>query len=361
MPGHLTNSLVDPLNGSLDPRSESVLKTLIETYLLEGEPVGSRLLSKRYPESLSSATIRNVLSDLEDEAMVAQPHTSAGRVPTERAYRYYVNRWLQLKEPDDAMGVQLQAALEGIEQDPEAWLRHASRVLSEVMGGVCIALPQRLSSTRLMRLEFVPLDRHRLVGVWVGSLGEVEHQIIENSWGFKAEALVEMANFASEHFRGCTLPEMRQKLLLALQEGAGEARAMWERLSKLASSWPDPVPSSDHPVVVSGLGQMGQLPEFEDLDRFRSLVATFEEHERLALLLNAFGQSAAMEVQLLLGSENPFLLSMPLATMVRSVPLGGQTWATFALMAPLRMDYGRILGGLAWWSHAVQRRADSLD
>lgn len=352
---------MNPLNSSLDPRSESVLKTLIETYLLEGEPVGSRLLSKRYPEPISSATIRNVLSDLEEDAMVAQPHTSAGRIPTERAYRYYVNRWLRLREPDNAMGAQLQAALEGIEQDPEAWLRHASRVLSEVMGGVCIALPQRLSSTRLVRMEFVPLDRHRLVGVWVGSLGEVEHQILENTWDFDAAILVEMANFASEQFRGCTLAEMRQKLLLALQEGVGEARAMCERLSNLASRWPDPTAPSDHPVVVSGLGQMGQLPEFEDLDRFRSLVAAFEEHERLALLLNAFGQSAAMEVQLLLGSENPFLQSMPLATMVRSVPLGGQTWATFALMAPLRMDYGRILGGLAWWSQAVQRRVDSLE
>ena len=359
--GNLTKGLVNPLNGSLDPRSESVLKTLIETYLLEGEPVGSRLLSKRYPEHLSSATIRNVLSDLEEDAMVAQPHTSAGRIPTERAYRYYVNRWLRLREPDDVMGAQLQSALEGIEQDPEAWLRHASRVLAEVMGGVCIALPQRLASTRLVRMEFVPLDRHRLVGVWVGSLGEVEHQILENTWGFDAATLVELANFASEHFRGCTLVEMRQKLLNALQAGAGEARSMWERLSNLASRWPDSAITSDPAVVVSGLGQMGQLPEFEDLERFRSLVAAFEEHERLALLLNAFGQSAAMEVQLLLGSENPFLQSMPLATMVRSVPLGGQTWATFALMAPLRMDYGRILGGLAWWSQAVQRRAKNLD
>ncbi len=352
---------MNPLNGSLDPRSESVLKTLIETYLLEGEPVGSRLLAKRYPEALSSATIRNVLSDLEDESLVAQPHTSAGRVPTEQAYRYYVDRWLRLREPDAFMGAHLKTALDGLEQDPEAWLRHASRVLSEVMGGVCVALPQRLTRIRLVRLEFVPLDRHRLVGVWVGSMGEVEHQIIENTWGYNTATLTELANFASEHFRGCTLAEMRRRLLKALEAGAGEARAFQERLSGLASRWPDPAAPADPPVVVSGLGQMGQIPEFEDLDRFRSLVAAFEEHERLARLLNAFGASASLEVQVLLGSENPFLHSMPLATMVRSVPMGGQTWATFALVAPLRMDYGRILGGLAWWSQAVQRRVVGLE
>ena len=355
---------MNPLNGPLDPRSESVLKTLIETYLLEGEPVGSRLLSKRFPEALSSATIRNVLSDLEDEAMVAQPHTSAGRVPTERAYRYYVDRWLNLQEPDDAMGAQLQTALDGLGQDPDAWLRHASRVLSEVMHGVCVALPQALAKTRLVRLEFVPLDRRRIVGVWVGSLGEVEHQILENVRGFDASTLRELGNFATEQFRGCTLVEMRKKLLDALKKNAGEARLLRERLAELAGEWPDSRAANDPLLVVSGLGQMGQLPEFEDLDRFRSLVAAFEEHERLATLLNAFGQSAALEVQLLLGSENPFLHSMPLATVVRSVPLGGQTWATFALMGPMRMDYGRILGGLAWWSQAVVRsiggRADGL-
>ncbi|HLP31132.1 MAG TPA: hypothetical protein VK150_07210, partial [Geothrix sp.] len=100
---------------NLNPRGESVLRTLIETYLEAGEPVGSRLLAKRYPEPLSSATIRNVLSDLEDEALVAQPHTSAGRVPTERAYRYYVDRWLKphpLGEEDEG---RLRAALDGLE------------------------------------------------------------------------------------------------------------------------------------------------------------------------------------------------------------------------------------------------------
>ncbi len=357
----LVNGLVERLNGPLDPRSESVLKTLIETYLLEGEPVGSRLISKRYPETISSATIRNVLSDLEEDDMVVQPHTSAGRVPTERAYRYYVDRWLRLQEPDDAMGAQLQSALEGLDQDPEAWLRHASRVLSEVMRGVCVALPHRLSKTRLVRLEFVPLDRHRLVGVWVGSLGEVEHQILENTWGFDGAMLTELGNFATETFRGCTLLEMRQKLLSALQDRAGEARRLQEQLADLASRWPDTSGILDPQVVVAGLGRMGQHPEFEDMERFQSLVAAFEEHERLARLLNAFSQNAAREFQLLLGSENPYLQAMPLATVVRSVPMGGQTWATFAIMAPLRMDYSRIIGGLAWWSEAMTRRAEGLN
>ena len=163
---------------TLTSRSEMVLRALIEAYLVEGEPVGSRLLATRFPESLSSATIRNVLADLEDEALVSQPHTSAGRVPTERAYRYYVDRWIRPEPPTQALSAKLAAAFEGMDQDPDTWLRHASKVLSEVMGGVCVALPVHLANSSLVRLEFVPLGPKRLVAVWVGSAGDVEHQVM---------------------------------------------------------------------------------------------------------------------------------------------------------------------------------------
>jgi len=172
-----------PVHPNLNPRSESVLKTLIEAYLVEGEPVGSRLLSRRYPEAVSPATLRNVMADLEEEHLLAQPHTSAGRIPTELAYRWYVNRWVRPEPPHPELGAKLEEALEGAEQDPDLWLRHASRVLSEVMGGICVALPVRLVGSRLVRLEFVPLGTDRLVALWVGSGGDVEHQVMSNPWG----------------------------------------------------------------------------------------------------------------------------------------------------------------------------------
>ncbi|MBP1772706.1 MAG: heat-inducible transcription repressor HrcA [Holophagaceae bacterium] len=343
---------------NLNPRGESVLRTLIETYLEAGEPVGSRLLAKRYPEPLSSATIRNVLSDLEDEALVAQPHTSAGRVPTERAYRYYVDRWLKphpLGQEDEG---RLRAALDGLELDPEAWARHASRTLAEVMGGVCVALPLRLTQSRLARLEFVPVGAGRLVAVWVGSLGEVEHRLMENPWNHPESVLMELGNYATAHFAGLTLSEMRTRLVGALVAGAQEGESLRARLQELATRWPEDPGAADPPVLMSGLGQLGGLPEFEDVTRFRELMAAFEEHGRLARLLNAFADRASEDVQLLLGTENPYFEAWPLATAVRTVALGPAGYVTFALVGPLRMDYGRVLGGLRWWSRQVQRRSD---
>ncbi len=343
------------MSHSLTARNESLLKALIETYLVEGEPVGSRLLSKRYgAEALSSATIRNVLSDLEEEAFLVQPHTSAGRVPTERAYRYYVNRWVRPVEPDGAAEQRLRASIEGGPPDPEAWVRQATRALSEGMQGICVALPRKLSRSRLVKLEFVALEPRKVVAVWIGSSGEVEHQVVDNAWGFDGGVLAELGNYATGHFQGCTLSEMRQRLLASLRDRAQEAREIRERLEALSGALRTGEP--DLPVVVAGLGTLGDLPEFEDLEAFRALVRAFEEQERLARLLNAFAEAAALRVHLLLGSENPFLGPMPLATAVRTVAIGQGEAATFAVVGPLRMDYGRLLGGLQWWSEEVGRR-----
>lgn len=341
---------------TLKPRSETVLKTLIETYLLEGEPVGSRLLSKRYPESLSSASIRNVLSDLEEEDLLAQPHASAGRIPTARGYRYYVDRWVRPIPPDPELGARLSRALDRLPPDPEAWLRHATRVLSELLQGACVALPLHLNRSRLVRLEFVPLGPRKLVAVWVGSSGEVEHQVMDNPWAFDERMLLEVGNFATAHFLGCTLGELRRRLLETLQQRADEAQQLRERLSLLADRLSEPAVPEEPPLVVSGVGRLGALPEFEDLERFRALVQAFEEHERLVRLLNAFTDAAARKVTLLLGAENPYLPAMPLATALSSASFGQEDCITFAFVGPLRMDYARLLGSMDWWSGELARR-----
>ena len=339
---------------NLSPRSDSVLKTLIEAYLVQGEPVGSRLLAKLLPGPLSSATIRNVLSDLEDEALVYQPHTSAGRVPTEKAYRYYVDSWVRPAVPGPALGARLSAAFEGM-GDPEGeaqWVRHASKVLSEAMEGICVALPTHLASSRMVRLEFVSIGSGKLVTVWVGTDGEVEHQVMDNIWAFTDEVLVELGNFATAHFAGCSLPEMRDRLIAAV----GEPTETRRRLSDVANHMNMPPQGGGSPMVVAGLGLLGRVPEFGDASRFRNLVEAFEQHERLAHLLNAFAQAATREVQLLLGTENPYFNEMPLATALRTVTVRKNQHITFALVGPLRMDYVKLVGSLAWWSDEIQRR-----
>lgn len=345
------------MQNSLPQRSEAVLKALVEAYLHEGEPVGSRLLAERMPETVSSATIRNVLADLEGGAMVSQPHISAGRIPTERAYRYYVDHWVQPEQPQ--IGDQRLATLfDGLEQDPELWLRHASKMLSEIMGGICVALPVHLAQSQLLKLEFVPLGERRIVAVWVGINGDVEHQVMENRWSLEANQLIELSNFASTHFKGHSLEGLRQALLKLLQNHALEARALVKRLSEVAEQLEQSKQNAaqEPHVVISGLRELLKMPEFDDGRRFRELVEAFEEHHRLARLLNAFAEASSRELQLLLGSENPYLPSMSLATAMRTVPVPGLDSATFAFIGPLRQDYGRLLGTLLWWSREMERR-----
>ena len=342
---------------TLSPRSEAVLKTLIDAYLVEGEPVGSRLLAKLMPGPLSSATIRNVLADLEDVTLVDQPHTSAGRVPTEKAYRYYVDHWLKAKRPDSALGAKLAAGFEGLDE-PEGealWLRHASKVLSETMEGICVALPTHLATSRMLRLEFVAIEPGKLVTVWVGTDGEVEHQVLDNTWGFSQEVLTELGHFATAHFSGCSLPELRDRLIASLDSWSDSRHTTHQRLADVAQRMSLPAHRGEAPVVA-GLGLLGRVPEFFDAARFRLLVDAFEQHERLALLLNAFAQAASRDVQLLLGSENPYLQEIPLATALRTVAVRKNQHVTFALVGPLRLDYVKLVGSLTWWSEQIQHR-----
>ena len=194
------------------------------------------------------------------------------------------------------------------------------------------------------------------MAVWVGSAGEVEHRVLEVPADLSPVQMVELGNFASLRFQGLTLQEMQNRLVAELQSGVEEGRQLAAKLQQMAAKWTASEGREEPPVLVSGLGQLGQLPEFDDLERFRGMVAAFEEQELLARLLNAFADQARSGVQLLLGSENPYLASFPLATLVRTVHLGPAGFVTFALVGPLRMDYPKILAGLDWWGREVDRR-----
>ena len=294
--------------------------------------------------------------------MVDQPHSSAGRVPTEKAYRYYVDHWVRPARPGAALGAKLSSALDGMETmdaGDSLWIRHATKVLSEAMQGICVALPTHLANSRLVRLEFVPLKPGKIVTVWVGSQGDVEHQVLENQWEFPDTALIELGNFATAHVQGCSLKEMRDRLISELPGRAGQGQQMRRRLSDVAARMNLPEDGPPIPVIVAGLGELGKVREFGEAGRFRSLVEAFEQHERLAHLLNAFAEASTREVQLLLGKENPYLPEMPLATALRTVQVSKGERVTFALVGPLRMDYVKLVGSLAWWSDELQRRKPS--
>jgi heat-inducible transcriptional repressor len=149
---------------------------------------------------------------------------------------------------------------------------------------------------------------------------------------------------------------MRDRLIAAVEEQADQTHQLRQRLADVANRMNLPAARGGGPVVVAGLGRLGRIPEFLEASRFRSLVEAFEQHERLAHLLNAFAQAATREVQLLLGTENPYLQEMPLATALRTVTVRKNQHVTFALVGPLRMDYVKLVGSLAWWSDEIQRR-----
>lgn len=349
-------------NIALNPRRESILKTLIETYYEAKEPVGSRLIAERHKESLSSATIRMVLSDLELELMLEQPHTSSGRVPTEKAYRYYVNRWNEElsthRLPLDHQRA-LSATTEMQNDDLESWVQHASRTLSEMMGGVCLALPTAHPVRALAKLEFIPLGPTRIVAIWVDADGKVEHRVFENQWTLTPEQLQELGNFSTQHFSGLTLVEMQNAIIALMRRGVNEVQRLVSQLHQISEHWASS-PTSDK-VTIQGLNRLTKLPEFRDIHHFNNIVEKFEEHKQLVQLLKVFTKDSIEKTQVVLGTENDLFAHLSMATMVRTIPLGQGSYVTFAMVGPLRMNYPLVLGGLKWWAHQIQARRNSTN
>ncbi|HEX5787699.1 MAG TPA: heat-inducible transcriptional repressor HrcA, partial [Woeseiaceae bacterium] len=198
-------------------RAQHLLRVLIQRFIRDGQPVGSRTLSRDSGLDLSPATIRNVMSDLEDMGLVSAPHTSAGRVPTPKGYRLFVDTLVRYREPKGNDMEKLKAQLTGASDDPGGLVNSVSRMLSEVthLAGV-VSLPRGQQAV-LRQIEFLPLSDHRILAILVINDREVQNRILHTEREFTASELTQAANFLNEHYAGESMPRLRDRLLADLE------------------------------------------------------------------------------------------------------------------------------------------------
>src|SRR5476651_132102 len=210
--------MTEGTDDGLNERAQLLLKALIENYIRDGQPVGSRTLSRDSGLSLSSATIRNVMADLEDCGFVASPHTSAGRIPTDKGYRFFVDTLLQVQPLDGAAVIEIRRQLDGTHDSNKALVAAASQLLSSVthLAGV-VTLP-RTPVTATTQIEFVALSEKRVLVILVFDDHEVQNRIIQLERHYSAEELKRASNYLNEQLRGRTLAELRAELLRQLRE-----------------------------------------------------------------------------------------------------------------------------------------------
>ncbi|MBP2559770.1 heat-inducible transcriptional repressor [Neorhizobium galegae] len=330
----------------LDDRSREIFRRIVESYLETGEPLGSRNLSRLLPISLSPASVRNVMSDLEELGLIYSPHISAGRLPTQSGLRFFVDAFMQVGDlsAEERANIDRQIRPADRDQPMESLMAEASRMLSGVSRGAGIVITAK-SDPVLKHVEFIRLEPTKALAVLVGDHNQVENRIIELPAGVTSSQLTEAANFLNAHLSGQTLPELRGQLKTLKDQVQGELYSLSQELVErgLAVWSGDSEEGKPNQLIVRGRANLLEgLADVADLDRLRLLFDDLEKKDSLIEILDLAEKGPG--VRIFIGSENK-LFSLSGSSLIVAPYRDGEDRIVGAVgvIGPTRLNYSRIV------------------
>jgi heat-inducible transcriptional repressor len=339
----------------LSDRSRRLLATLVREYIETGEPVSSQVLARESGLGVSSATVRNVLAQLEDAGYVHQPHTSAGRVPTDRGYRVFVDLLLGSRRPSRIPASVEHELRQQAERSPllDELLASASHMVSKMSRHVGFALADSQAAV-LQRIEFVPLGGTRVLVVVVARGHQVSQKVIDAGEAVRSEDLVQAANYLNTEFSGLPLSQVRDAVLERLRQERTLYSALCARALRLANSTLEPMPTQQLFFVEGASSLLDVRPADGNvsLGTLRALLEMMEEKERLVHLLNQYIDGPGLTV--VIGAEHAAPDLRPFS-LVASTSIDGATIRTVGVIGPTRMHYSRAITVVDGTTHAVTR------
>ena len=324
----------------LDARAAELLKLLIERYVHDGQPVGSRTLARAFSVELSPATIRNVMADLEEFGFVSSPHTSAGRVPTARGYRYFVDALLAPEHLTDTERERIAEDLVPGSKSPADLLTAASTLLSRLsaMAGV-VTVPRRNVAV-LRRIEFLPLSGGRVLAIMVVNQREVQNRVLDMGRDYSASELERYANVLNEAYAGRDLLGLRRTLVEDLTDAQKRVNQLLSEAAVLAQRALDTQQDAEDYVLAGGTNLLA-FQELGDVNRLRNL---FEALDRKRDLLELFDQClGASGVQIFIGGESGYRVLDECSVVTAPYFVDGQVAGILGVIGPTRMAYPRII------------------
>jgi heat-inducible transcriptional repressor len=331
-------------NRELNEREQEILRCVIKVYISSGKPVGSRTLSRKHRDALSPATIRNIMADLEEAGYLHQPHTSAGRVPTDKGYRFYVDNLMESSRLNKSDKQFINHSIFKINSH-DSVMERISQTISQATDNIGFVISPSLGHNLLKHIEFIQLGESKVLVITVSRSGLVQNRIIRVDERFSQEDLDQTARYVNENYAGFSLLAIRNNILRKMRE----ERALYDRLLKNAillcnRALIDEVSEQDVDIYLDGASKLIDKPEFANTLRMRSLFKTFEEKSKLVKILNACIHGTPGEgVRIIIGSENSIpgmqdytLISSPLPH--RDYQLG-----SVGILGPTRMQYARAI------------------
>lgn len=320
----------------LSERAQNLLKILVERYIADGQPVGSRALSRFSNLELSPATIRNVMADLEEMGFVSSPHTSAGRIPTPKGYRLFVDTLLTVRPMEELERQQIEDQL--APDDPHRIVNVASQLLSDLTQFAGVVVAPRRRGAVLRQIEFFGLSEKRVLLIIVASDGEVQNRVLVTDRNYSPSQLVEAANYVNQHYAGMEFDQLRARV-------RGELRDLHNDISSLMQAAIDTGAEAIRPadsVVISGGRKLLEVDALSgDMERLRRLFDVFERKTQLLELLEQ--SERADGVKIFIGGESSLVPMDECSVVTAPYEVDGVIVGTVGVIGPTRMAYERVI------------------
>lgn len=331
----------EAIRTEVNERARHLLRVLIQRYINEGQPVGSRTLSKDCGLDLSPATIRNVMSDLEDMGLVSAPHTSAGRVPTAKGYRLFVDTLVRYRPPRENDIDKLRAKIERKADDSGALVASVSTLLSEFTRLAGIVTVSRGKHAALRQIEFLPLSEKRILAILVINDRQVQNRILHTDRDYTASELQQAANFINEHYAGMELLEIRERILADLEAARDSVNQAMLDIIAVAQSAMERTTNADGEFVVAGETNLMDFAELSDVDTLRRL---FDAFSRKRLMLDLLDRSINADgVRIFIGEESGYSILDDCSVVTAPYKLDDDTVGVLGVIGPTRMAYDRVI------------------
>ncbi len=324
-------------------RTREILNAVIATFIVTGKPVGSRTIARQSREQLSAATVRNIMADLEDMGYLHQPHASAGRVPTDKAYRFYVDNLLRRREisPKDRNIIDRDLKLD---DSAEHLMARASQVLSRVSKNVGIVVSPPISRVALQHIHFVKLTDNRILVILVSRAGIVQNRVIFYNQEISQVELDQAARYIVENFKDLTLLEIKARIQkLIKKEQAAYDKFMQQVIGLSTKTFSESENELDAEIYLDETSNLINKPEFSDINKMKLLFETIEQKSRLAALISRCIEGDSQEVKITIGAENA-LPGIEDCTLITSrYVVDEKTHGSLGILGPTRMEYARAI------------------
>ena len=342
---------------TLTDRDREVLEAIITDYIQSAEPVGSRTVSKKSKIGLSPATIRNVMADLEEMGFLTQPHTSAGRVPTDRAFRFYVDSILEVRKLTLVDRDRIEMGFQDEGMDKNEIMKRASSLLSLLSRQTGVILAPRFGSNIFKHIEFIKLREKTILVIIVCKSGEVQNKLIESDEHMSQDELDKYSRYLTEIMGGLNLVEAKRKILDEMKKEKVLFDKLMYRALQLSQKALEDEGGGD--LYIEGKTNILQSPEFSDLEKMRTLLQAFEEKTKIVKLLDKALLAEGM--QIFIGAENEFNEMKDCSVIAAPYSRENFTLGTLGIIGPTRMDYPGIIPIVDYTARIVGKILENID